>query len=220
MFSLKACIFDLDGVIVDTAKYHYIAWKEIARELGFEFTEQHNERLKGVSRMRSLEILLEVGGIQLDEATKLKLAEKKNENYVSYILKMNEDEILPGVKRFLHELKDHGIKIAIGSASKNTPLILKRIGLSELFDAVIDGNKTSTAKPDPEVFLLGAKALGVNPQECIVFEDAEAGIEAAVAAGMKSVGVGNPKILNKANSVIPGFSLMDWEKLKKVFESD
>lgn len=220
MFRLKACIFDLDGVIVDTAKYHYIAWKEIAHELGFEFTEHHNERLKGVSRMRSLEILLEVGGIQLDEATKLQLAEKKNENYVGYILKMNEDEILPGVKRFLYELKDHGIKIAIGSASKNTPLILKRIGLSEIFDAVIDGNKTSTAKPDPEVFLLGAKELGVHPQNCVVFEDAEAGIEAAIAAGMKSVGVGDPKILNKANSVISGFSLMDLEKLKKIVESD
>lgn len=215
---LKACIFDLDGVIVDTAKYHYIAWKEIARELNFDFTEHDNERLKGVSRMRSLDILLEIGGLLLNEETKIALADKKNKNYVSYIEKMTSDEILPGVPAFLKELKNNKIKTAIGSASKNTPLILQRIGLANYFDEVVDGNKASKAKPDPEVFLLGASGLGVSPGNCVVFEDAEAGIEAALAAGMKCVGVGNPQILYKAHMVISGFEEMDFNRLKTFSE--
>ncbi len=215
---LKACIFDLDGVIVDTAKYHYIAWKEIARELNFDFTEHDNERLKGVSRMRSLDILLEIGGLLLNEETKISLADKKNKNYVSYIEKMTSAEILPGVPAFLKELKNNRIKTAIGSASKNTPLILQRIGLANYFDEVVDGNKASKAKPDPEVFLLGASGLGVSPGNCVVFEDAEAGIEAALAAGMKCVGVGNPQILYKAHMVISGFEEMDFNRLKTFSE--
>lgn len=202
---IKAIIFDLDGVIVDTAKYHYIAWKAIADELGFEFTLEHNERLKGVSRMTSLDILLEVGGITLPTDEKLKLAERKNEHYRTFITQMTADEILPGMRDFLLSVKTAGLKAAIGSASKNTPTILKQIGLDTFFDAVVDGNKISKAKPDPEVFLTGAKELGVNPVECIVFEDAESGVEAALNGGMYCVGVGEKSVLGRAHHVIPGF---------------
>ncbi|WP_448378759.1 beta-phosphoglucomutase [Fervidobacterium sp.] len=202
----KACIFDLDGVIVDTAKYHYLAWKRLAEELGFEFTEKDNERLKGVSRMESLEILLSVGGIRIDdENVKLGLAEKKNKWYVEYINQMTKDEILPGVIEFLELLKNAGIKIAIGSASKNTITILERIGLKEFFDAIIDGTKISKAKPDPEVFLKAAEEMDVRPEECCVFEDAVAGIQAAKSAGMKVIGVGDPMILKDADKVIQSF---------------
>ncbi|WP_321278941.1 beta-phosphoglucomutase [Marinifilum fragile] len=205
MGKISACIFDLDGVVVDTAKYHYIAWKSLANELGFDFTEEDNERLKGVSRMRSLDILLEIGGVELDEKTKLELADKKNKNYVEYILKMTPDEILPGVKDFFNELKAKGIKIALGSASKNAMTILNQLELADYFDAVVDGTHVSNAKPDPEVFLKGAELLGVSPSECIVFEDAEAGVEAAINGNMKCVGIGSPDVLGKANIVVPGF---------------
>ncbi|SHE48866.1 MULTISPECIES: beta-phosphoglucomutase [Caloramator] len=202
---IKGCIFDLDGVIVDTAKYHYLAWKRLANELGFEFTEKDNERLKGVSRMKSLEILLEIGNKKFDEETKLKLAEKKNGWYVEYISKMDESEILDGVKAFLTELREKGIKISLGSVSKNAMTILKNINLLPYFDAVIDGTKVANAKPDPEVFLKAAEELKLKPEECCVFEDAVAGIEAARRANMKVIGVGSPEILGDADKVIDTF---------------
>lgn len=202
---IKGCIFDLDGVIVDTAKYHYLAWKRLANELGFEFTEEDNERLKGVSRMKSLEILLEIGNKEFDEETKLKLAEKKNGWYVEYISKMDESEILEGVKEFLTELREKGVKISLGSVSKNAMTILKNINLLPYFDTVIDGTKVTNAKPDPEVFLKAAEELGLKPEECCVFEDAVAGIEAARRANMKVIGVGSPDILGDADKVINGF---------------
>lgn len=202
---IKAFIFDLDGVIVDTAKYHYLAWKRLADELGFFFSEEHNERLKGVSRMRSLEILLEVGGLSFPQEELLKMADKKNNWYVDYITKMTPDEILPGVLEFLNAARQLGIKTAIGSASKNAGTILSRIGLMKYFDVLIDGNKVSKAKPDPEVFLLAAAELNVKPSECVVFEDAEAGIEAALNGNMHCVGIGSEQILFKANKVIKSF---------------
>jgi beta-phosphoglucomutase len=211
---IKACLFDLDGVLVDTAKYHYVAWRDIARELGFEFSPAHNERLKGVSRMASLEILLEVGGVQLSNSEKEELARRKNENYVASIVKMEPDEILPGVVPFLAELQAAGIRIALGSASKNAPLILERVNLSPYFDVVIDGNSVTEAKPNPEVFTKGAQELGIKPEHCIVFEDAEAGIEAAINAQMACVGIGDPQILHKANLVIPGFQELNVARLK------
>ncbi|MFN3691334.1 MAG: beta-phosphoglucomutase [Fervidobacterium sp.] len=207
---IECCIFDLDGVIVDTAKYHYLAWKRLAQELGFEFTERDNERLKGVSRMESLEILLSIGGIKIDdENLKVKLAEKKNNWYVEYINKMTKDEILPGVIDFLNLLKENKIKIAIGSASKNTMTILNRIGLSDFFDTVVDGTKITKAKPDPEVFLRAAQELGVEPSKCCVFEDASAGVEAAKRAGMKVIGVGNSNILKNADKVVKSLEGLD-----------
>lgn len=203
MANIKACIFDLDGVIVDTAKYHYLAWKRLANELGFDFTENDNEKLKGVSRMESLEILLNIGNIKVDDETKLKLAEKKNNWYRELISKMDESEILPGVKDFINKLKNSNIKVAIGSSSKNTMTILNSIKMVDCFDAIIDGNKITKAKPDPEVFLLGAEALGVKPYECAVFEDAKAGIEAAKKAGMYAIGIGSEEVLKEADKVIP-----------------
>lgn len=212
---IEACIFDLDGVVVDTAKYHFIAWRALAEELGFEFTPKDNERLKGVSRMQSLEILLEIGGLSFPEKEKLAMAERKNALYVSYIEKMTPDEILPGARQFLQELKASGIRTALGSASKNAPMILERIQLSGMFDAVVDGNSISEAKPNPEVFLKGAEKLGVSPEKCVVFEDAIAGIEAALNGGMQCVGIGDPETLGMADLVIPGFDGFTLEKLRK-----
>lgn len=216
--SIKACIFDLDGVIVDTAKYHYKAWREIAHELGFEFTEEHNERLKGVSRMRSLEILLEVGNKKIDMEGMEYLAEKKNKDYLQYILRMTPDEILPGAKEFLEELIGRGVKTALGSASKNAMTILERLRIVHLFDVIIDGNKVTKAKPEPEIFLKGAEELNILPENCVVFEDAEAGIEAALAANMRCVGIGNPQILGKANLVIPGFTNFSFNQLNELMK--
>ena len=214
---IKGCLFDLDGVIVDTAKYHFIAWRDLAKKLGFEFTEKDNERLKGVSRMASLEILLEVGGIKgLSDDEKQRLAAEKNANYVELISRMTPDEVLPGAADFLRSLRAAGIGVALGSASKNAMTILNRLELTQLFDAIIDGTKVSKAKPDPEVFLKGAEALGLQPAECVVFEDAAAGIEAAIAGGMRCVGIGTKEILGKANIVVRGLSEMNIEKLKSI----
>lgn len=201
---MRAAIFDLDGVIVDTAKYHYLAWKRLANEYGFDFTETNNERLKGVSRTRSLEILLEIGGLTLSESEKERMATRKNEWYVEYIQRMDASEILPGANEYLRRLRATGINIALGSASKNTPLILERLGISDLFDVVVDGNKVSKAKPDPEVFLRAADELNIPCTSCVVFEDAEAGIQAALRADMGAVGVGKPAILKDADMVISG----------------
>ncbi len=204
---IRACIFDLDGVLVDTAKYHYLAWRRLASGLGFDFSEQHNEALKGVSRMTSLDILLDVGGMRerFSQAEKEELAARKNGWYVDYISRMTPDEIVPGVVRFLEDVRRAEIKIALGSASRNAPLILERTGLAHFFDAIVDGGMVSAAKPDPQVFLLGAELTGVEPAACVVFEDAEAGIEAARRAGMRSVGVGTSRTLAQATMIIPGF---------------
>ncbi len=214
---IRACLFDLDGVLVDTAKYHFLAWRRLAEELGFTFTEQDNERLKGVSRMASLDILLEIGGLTLDDETKLALAEKKNAWYVDYISHMDESEILPGALSFLRELKNAGILVALGSASKNAMTILNNTGMVPYFDAIIDGTKTASAKPDPEVFLLGAQELNASPSECIVFEDAEAGIEAAIRAGMRSIGIGSRATLGRADEVVSSLQDMSVERLHDIF---
>ncbi|MBP2111453.1 beta-phosphoglucomutase [Paenibacillus silagei] len=201
---MKGAIFDLDGVIVDTAKYHYLAWRSLAGELGFPFTEQDNERLKGVSRMRSLDILLEIGGLEYSEAEKLAMAEKKNHLYVEYISGLDESELLPGVRAYLNALRARGVAIALGSASKNAEFILEKLNIAGLFDVVIDGNKVARAKPDPEVFQSACRELGLEPQDCVVFEDAEAGVAAGKAAGMQVVGIGKPEVLKAADLVISG----------------
>jgi beta-phosphoglucomutase len=211
---LKACIFDLDGVIVDTAKYHYLAWKKLATMLNINFTEEDNERLKGVSRMASLDIILEIGNMVPDDKTKEEYAALKNKWYLDYINQMMPDEILPGSLEFISELKNAGIKVALGSASKNTPLILERLGIGKLFDAVADGNVVRNAKPDPEVFITAAKMLEVQPEDCVVFEDAVAGVEAALNAGMRCVGIGSEKILKDAHFVVSGLDKMSLGKLK------
>ncbi len=197
----KAFIFDLDGVIVDTTKYHYLAWKNLANALGFNFTEEQNEQLKGVSRVKSLEILLTIGNIQLSEEKKQTLLVKKNKEYIAFVDKMTSEEILPGVTKILHFLEANNIEFALGSASKNAPLILEKVGLLHRFNIIVDGNSVSKAKPNPEVFLIAAKKLNTNPKNCVVVEDAIAGIQAANVAGMVSIGIGNAKVLREANYI-------------------
>ena len=212
----KGLLFDLDGVIVDTAKYHFLAWKKLADELQIPFDEKDNERLKGVSRMASFEIILSLGNRSMTEDEKEACCKKKNDIYVDYIQKLEQNEILPGVKEFILDAKENGYKIALGSASKNAPLILDRLDIQNLFDEVIDGTKVSKAKPDPEVFLKGAEALQIAPENCIVFEDSTAGIEAAHNGQMKTVGIGKKENLLEADIVIPGFTGIKIELLDKV----
>lgn len=198
-------IFDLDGVIVDTAKYHYLAWRKLANELGFEFTEEQNEQFKGVSRKRCLEILLEIGGVKATQEQFNRWMKEKNEDYLAYIDRMDESEILPNVPHVLQYLKGKRAPIGLGSASKNAVPILEKVGLSDYFDVVIDGNQVTKAKPDPEVFLMAAEKMGLDAPHCIVFEDALAGIEAANNARMLSIGIGDPKVLIGAKYVFGSF---------------
>lgn len=190
---IKAVIFDLDGVIVSTDDCHYKAWKKMADDEGIYFDKIINNRLRGVSRMESLEIVLEKAEKKYSEEEKLQLAERKNGYYKEFITKLTPGDILPGARKTLDELKTNGIKVAIGSSSKNTPIILKQIGLSDYFDAVSDGNNITNSKPDPEVFLKAADMLGISYAECMIVEDADAGIEAGKSAGMKTVSVHGAK---------------------------
>ncbi|MEM6316265.1 MAG: beta-phosphoglucomutase [Bacteroidota bacterium] len=210
---IKACLFDLDGVIVDTAKYHFLAWKEMANQLGFDFTEKENEQLKGVSRMDSINLILGWGGIELTEAEKLKWATEKNEMYQAYLQKMDDKEILPGVLDFVKSLKAKGIKVALGSSSKNAVLALTKVGMLDYFEAIIDGTKTTRSKPDPQVFEMGAEALGVQPNECIVFEDAASGVEAALKGGFYAIGMGSPDNLGAAHLVLDSLAGVSIESI-------
>ncbi|WP_055448059.1 beta-phosphoglucomutase [Lacinutrix mariniflava] len=207
--SNKGFIFDLDGVIVDTAKYHFLAWKKLANQLGFEFTKEENELFKGVSRKRCLEILLDIGKIEASQEQFDIWMVEKNVDYLHYIENMDESEILPDVPKVLQFLKDNNIPIALGSASKNARPILEKVKLLHYFDAIVDGNNVTKAKPDPEVFLLAAKQLGVDAKDCVVFEDAVAGIEAANAANMISIGIGERNILNEADYIFSDFTEME-----------
>ncbi|PFO06325.1 beta-phosphoglucomutase [Bacillus sp. AFS076308] len=194
---ISAVIFDLDGVIVSTDEYHYEAWKQISDQEQIYFDREINERLRGVSRMESLDIILSHSDKTYSETEKHLLAQRKNDIYCELLNNLSPNDILPGVINLLLGLKARDIKIAIGSSSKNTPFILNQIGLTTNFDAIADGNSIKNSKPDPEVFLLAAKMLGVEPEECAVIEDAQAGIDAAKAAGMKAVGIGSAaKCLN------------------------
>jgi len=208
-----ASIFDLDGVIVDTAKYHFLAWKRLADMLGIPFNEKENEKLKGVGRLESLEIILKLSDKKYTDDEKARFAEIKNTWYVEYISGMTPSEILPGAIEFLEELGSRKIKLAIASASKNTPLILERTKIRYLFDIVVDGNMVKSSKPDPEIFLVTASLLNVKPEKCIVFEDSVAGIQAARNAGMYTIGVGSKEILNEADYVISNLSVINFKKI-------
>lgn len=200
---MRAVIFDLDGVVVDTAKYHYLAWRKLAKELGFVFDVSHNEKLKGVSRMESLRIVLEAGGIEgITEEEKKRLADRKNNYYLQMIQNIDESEILSGIPEFIRQLKKKGYKIALGSASKSGRMILEKLKLAELFDVIVDGNYIKRAKPDPQVFVTGAKLLGIPCENCTVVEDAKAGIQAARAGGMHCIGVGDQEMLKEADLVV------------------
>ncbi|SFW30221.1 beta-phosphoglucomutase [Cellulophaga fucicola] len=202
----KGFIFDLDGVIVDTAKYHFLAWQKLANSIGVDFTKEQNEQLKGVSRVKSLQKILDWGNITLETEEFNNLMSKKNEDYLQHIKKMDASEILPDVPRILELLETENQGIALGSASKNAEVILQKVNLIQKFSAIIDGNGVTKGKPDPEVFLNAANALSIAPEDCIVFEDATAGIKAANAANMISIGIGDASILHEADYVFTDFT--------------
>jgi beta-phosphoglucomutase len=212
--TIKGCIFDLDGVIVDTAQYHYLAWRRLAKELGYNLTEQENEQLKGVSRMESLEKILALAGVSLQKAEKEKLADRKNAWFKEFVAAMNPAEIFPGVKRLIRDIKSSGIKVGLASSSKNATAVINLLEIHNEFDAIVDGSMISHTKPHPEIFLTTAKRLGIDPAACVVIEDAEAGVEAALAAGMKCIGIGSPKLLRKANKVFSKTSQVNVSALR------
>ena len=211
---MSAFLFDLDGVLVDTAVFHYQAWRRMANSLGFDFTHEFNETLKGISRMDSLDRILALGAVTLSAEKKLELAAQKNGWYLELVGHMTPDDTLPGALAFLEQTKRAGIKVALGSVSKNAPLILERVGIAHFFDAIIDGSKITHSKPDPEVFLKGATELNVPAAECIVFEDAVAGIEAAKRGGMFAVGIGSPDVLTEADLVVPNLQHLTIAELR------
>ncbi|GAB5474970.1 MAG: beta-phosphoglucomutase [Maribacter sp.] len=213
-------IFDLDGVIVDTAKYHYLAWKNLAQELGFEFTHEQNELFKGVSRKRCLEILLDIGGVTATQEQFDSWMIEKNEDYLKYIEKMDETEILPDVPKVLEYVMRHEMPIALGSASKNARPILEKVKLLSYFETIVDGNNVTKAKPDPEVFLIAAEQLGVRADQCVVFEDAQAGIAAANSADMISIGIGDAQVLSEADYNFKDFTEIDDGFLKKLIKQE
>lgn len=210
----KAFIFDLDGVIVDTAKYHFLAWKNLAESLDISFSEEENEQLKGVSRVKSLEKILKWGNKTISEEKFNNLMAKKNEEYLSYVDAMSKEDILPGVLETLNYLKENDYPIALGSASKNARRILNKVELYSYFEYIVDGNEVSKAKPDPEVFLKGCELLAVEPQHSIVFEDSQAGIQAANNAHMTSVGIGDESVLSEADFNFKSFSEISEDVLK------
>lgn len=187
----KAFIFDLDGVLTDTARYHYLAWLELSQKLGLSFTEKDNQRLKGVSRIRSFEIILELNGKQaaFTEQQKINFANQKNQRYVRLIQQITPEDVLPNIVPFIEQTRAEGIRLAVASASKNAGKVLNLLGIKHLFDYVADASNITRTKPDPEVFLVCANALQIPPESCIGFEDAQAGIEAIHSAGMFSVGI-------------------------------
>lgn len=201
----KAIIFDLDGVVVSTDNCHYEAWKQLADEEGIYFDRTINERLRGVSRMESLEIVLEKAEKDYTDAEKLEMAERKNGYYKEKIKLLDSSAILDGALEFINKAKSLGVKVAIGSSSKNTIAILEQVGCKEIFDAIADGNDIKNSKPAPDVFLVAAERIGIDPAECMVAEDADAGVEAALAAGMDVLAVGyasaNPKATYSAKGL-------------------
>lgn len=208
----EGCIFDLDGVIVDTAKYHFFSWNKLARNLGFEITEEDNEQLKGISRADSLDIVLKIGNYTLPQKEKLKCLKSKNDYYLEYVQKLSNKDTLPGVENLMLELNKASYKICLGSASQNARGIIDKLDLTKYFYAIVDGTDVQKSKPNPEVFLRGAALLQKDPKNLVVFEDAQKGIAAAHSAGCIAVGVGDPKTLDAADINIKsfkGFTLED-----------
>lgn len=217
MNTIQACIFDMDGVLVSTEQFHFEAWKRLAETIGISIDWEFNENLKGVSRAVCIDLILKHGGVEADSERKQELASQKNEWFLELVSHISPNDIFPGVIELLESLKKNGYKIALGSASKNAPLLLERMQIAHYFDAIIDGNKIYKAKPNPEVFLKGAEELGVNPKNCVVFEDAISGVDAAIAAGMYCVGIGSPETLLNAHICISGLHEMSVERLEKLF---
>ncbi len=200
-----ACIFDLDGVLIHTSHFHFIAWQRLAKRLGYDLTAEENEQLKGVSRLNSLMEIAKWANVELSEAEQLKWMRLKNEWYLELVEELKPADTLPGVPEFLVELRQAGVGLAVGSASKNARLILEKIQLTDHFDAIVDGTNTTKSKPDPQVFLYGAAVLDRPPDKTVVFEDSPAGILAAKTGGFRSIGVGDKDVLKEADLVIPSF---------------
>ncbi|QOI98052.1 MAG: beta-phosphoglucomutase [Flammeovirgaceae bacterium] len=215
---MEACIFDLDGVIVDTARFHFLAWKRLASKLGIELTEQYNEKLKGVSRLDSLNFILELKKIKLTEDEKMQLAEKKNARFVEYIHAMNPRDIYPGVPELLSELKSVKIKVGLASSSKNAHLVLAQLGISDQFEVIVDGTMITHTKPHPEIFLKTAALLTTPPAKCLVIEDAAAGVAAAKAAGMSCIGIGEKSVLNQADLVVNNIAELSLTVLNQLMQ--
>jgi beta-phosphoglucomutase len=213
---IQALIFDLDGVLTDTAEYHFLAWQQLATQLGIEFSRADNELLKGVDRMGSLELILQLGQKQLSQDEKLMLAEQKNAEYLKLVESMSPADLFPGVLPLFSSLKAAGVKTALASASKNAALVLQKLCIPDLFDYVADSNLIKNGKPDPEIFLTCAQALGVAPERCIGVEDAPAGVTAIKAAGMYALGIGEEHALTQADLVIPAISALDQTLLTKL----
>jgi beta-phosphoglucomutase len=209
MSQIQAFVFDLDGVITDTAKFHFIAWQKLAQRLGFDIDHEFNERLKGVGRMDSLNLILQHGGVTLTDEQKDKEAAQKNDEYVELIADMSAADLLPGAREALESVRGAGLKTALASASKNAPAILARLGISDLFDTVVDANLVVNGKPDPEIFLKAAAQLGVSPNACIGVEDAVAGVRSIKDAGMYAIGIGDAQVLTRADLVIDGLHHFD-----------
>lgn len=216
MSDYRGIIFDLDGVIVDTAKFHFLAWRKLANDLGFDITLEQNEKLKGVSRVHSLEQILQWGGKTVSKADFERLMVSKNEDYLARISDMSEDDLLPGVKEVLDYLTENNIPFSLGSASKNARPILKSLKIYDRFKAIVDGNDVQKAKPDPEVFLIASEKLQMKPADCIVFEDSVAGVEAAKRANMVSVGIGEEEVLGQADHIFEDFTQIQIEFIKKI----
>lgn len=207
---MKAVLFDLDGVVVYTDAYHYRAWKRLADEAGWRFDETQNDRLRGVSRLASLEIILEHNGVELTPERKDELAARKNEYYKALLETIDETALVPGALDFIRALRREGVLIGLGSSSRNAAMVLDKLGIAELFDAAVTGNDITRSKPDPEIFLLGARMLGVEPAECVVFEDAPSGVEAALAGGMIAVGFGPTEGLEAADLRVASYDGLDY----------
>lgn len=216
--NIKGIIFDLDGVVCSTDEYHYAAWKSLADELGIYFDKQINNRLRGVSRMASLNIILERSEKQYTGEEKIQLAEIKNERYVALLQNLTPDDVLPGIRDFLQACHEADLKTALASASKNAPFILRRLGLEKEFDFLADAAKVKNSKPAPDIFLAAADGLKLDPAKCIGIEDAAAGIEAIHAAGMKAVGIGSAETLSKADILLDGTEQLNLKIVHSISE--
>lgn len=217
MAEIKACIFDMDGVLVSTEIYHFKAWQRLTETLGFTIDEKFNENLKGVSRSVCIDLILKHGGLQKTQEEKDALAAQKNQWFLEYVqTEITPKNVYPGVINFLESIRKAGYKTAIGSASKNAPLLVEKLGIQSYFDAIVDGNMITKAKPNPEVFLKGAELIGVKPENCVVFEDAISGVEAAKNGGMYCIGVGSPQTLTKANFCINSFTEMSIDRFSEL----
>ena len=214
---IKGFIFDLDGVLTDTAEYHYLAWKKLADRLGIQLDRKMNEQLKGISRMDSLDRILAIGN-QMDRYTleeKEKLADEKNEDYKELILEVTPNDLLPGIANLLADLRAKDIRLALASASKNGPVIMERLGIADMFDTVVDPATLAKGKPDPEIFIKGAQQLNLKPIECVGVEDAQAGIKSINAAGIFSVGVGTKEMMKEADYAVTSTQELKLEEILK-----